>query len=113
MKADKWDSIGISPRDPCGFTLIELFAVIAIKKVQPQKRPPYAPGAPTLPAARNGNTLVLSWPLNYTGFGLESTTDLNGGAWTPVAANPPNNQGDHRHWFSDNAILPLAAIRRV
>ena len=39
---------------------------------------------PTLTAARSGNQLALSWPLDATGFTLESTDVLPAVAWSPV-----------------------------
>ncbi|MBP7825735.1 MAG: LamG domain-containing protein [Verrucomicrobia bacterium] len=46
--------------------------------------PDVIPG-PALRIAAAGNQLTLKWPANATGFNLESTTDLSGGTWTPVA----------------------------
>lgn len=36
--------------------------------------------------------MQISWPASASGFVLQSETSLVGGAWTPVATNPPNNQ---------------------
>ncbi|MCC7376451.1 MAG: hypothetical protein IT581_17460 [Verrucomicrobiales bacterium] len=40
---------------------------------------------PRLSTAREGTTLVLSWPAAATGFVLESSTSLATGSWQPVA----------------------------
>jgi len=48
---------------------------------------------PSLTLTRpNASSVQFSWPTVFSGFVLESATDLASGAWTPVATNPPNNQ---------------------
>nr|AUN37501.1 glycoprotein gp2 [uncultured bacterium] len=51
-----------------------------------------ATGAPVLSVGRANNALTVSWPLNFTGFVLESRTNLTSGTWSPVATNPLANQ---------------------
>jgi len=47
---------------------------------------------PSLTLTRpNASSVELSWPTVFSGFVLESATNL-AGAWTAVATNPPNNQ---------------------
>ena len=43
---------------------------------------------PTLTATRQGDSLVLWWPTNATGFGLEYSTSVAGGSWVPFLATP-------------------------
>lgn len=43
---------------------------------------------PTLTGTRQGNSLVLSWPTNASGFGLEYSTNVTGGTWLPFPATP-------------------------
>jgi glucuronoarabinoxylan endo-1,4-beta-xylanase len=43
---------------------------------------------PTLTGSRQGDSLVLSWPTNANGFGLEYSTDVTGETWTPFPAMP-------------------------
>ena len=38
--------------------------------------------------ASGGNQITLQWPANATGFGLQSTTNLVGGAWVAVPGTP-------------------------
>jgi hypothetical protein len=47
--------------------------------------PPSAAGPPLPPLSivQNGNTVTLSWPVNATGYFLESTPNL-AHPWTPV-----------------------------
>jgi hypothetical protein len=49
-------------------------------------------GAPTISVSKSGNNIILSWPVNFTGFTLESKSSLNAVSWTPIVTNPPNNQ---------------------
>ena len=56
-------------------------------------------GAPTLSVAKSANNIVLSWPLNFSGYTLESKTNLSAGSWNPIVTSPPNNQ----------VILPASA----
>jgi hypothetical protein len=44
--------------------------------------------APSLHATVQGSTLVLAWPTNTLGFGLEYTTNLPGTNWTPISSGP-------------------------
>jgi glucuronoarabinoxylan endo-1,4-beta-xylanase len=43
---------------------------------------------PTLTATQQGESLVLSWPTNASDFGLEYSTSVSGGTWTPFPAMP-------------------------
>jgi hypothetical protein len=53
--------------------------------------PPSSQG-PALTITRlSADSVQISWPTASTGFVLQSETSLAGGAWTPVATNPPNN----------------------
>jgi uncharacterized repeat protein (TIGR03803 family) len=49
---------------------------------------------PQLVIATAGPNLVLSWPTNFTGYNLQSTTDLGSPAWTtvPLARSVVNGQ---------------------
>jgi O-glycosyl hydrolase len=44
--------------------------------------------APTLTGTRQGDSLVLSWPTNASGFGLEFSTNVASGTWVPFPATP-------------------------
>jgi glucuronoarabinoxylan endo-1,4-beta-xylanase len=44
--------------------------------------------APSLTGTRQGDNLVLSWPTNASGFGLEYSTNVSGGTWLPFPAAP-------------------------
>lgn len=44
-----------------------------------------APGGPTLTIVRSGNTVTVSWPVNVTGYKLQTKTDLSTPAWSDVA----------------------------
>ena len=39
---------------------------------------------PTLQVSATNSQVTLTWPANATGFGLQSTTNLNSGTWAPV-----------------------------
>jgi hypothetical protein len=39
---------------------------------------------PPLSIERAGGQITLSWPVEHTGFTLQSRTSLNAGAWTDV-----------------------------
>jgi glucuronoarabinoxylan endo-1,4-beta-xylanase len=43
---------------------------------------------PNLTGSRQGESLVLSWPTNASGFGLEYSTSVAGGSWVPFPAAP-------------------------
>jgi glucuronoarabinoxylan endo-1,4-beta-xylanase len=43
---------------------------------------------PTLTGTRQGDSLVLSWPTNASGFGLEYSTSVTGGTWLQFPATP-------------------------
>ena len=44
---------------------------------------------PTLaPASSTGTNLVFTWPTNYSGFTLESNTNLSTAVWSPVVFTP-------------------------
>jgi hypothetical protein len=47
--------------------------------------------APTLTIARNGDDVVISWPINRTLYSLEMANDLNGGSWSLVAGVANNS----------------------
>jgi lysophospholipase L1-like esterase len=58
-----------------------------------------APAAPALSAALDAGELLLTWPTNSAGYGLESCTDLSsGGAWQSVAGphSVANTNFEHR-----------------
>ncbi len=48
-------------------------------------------GAPSLAVTKGPSSVQISWPLNYTDYVLEGRTNVAGGAWFPIATNPPNN----------------------
>jgi hypothetical protein len=39
---------------------------------------------PTLSATKAGDTVTLSWPTNYTGFTLQSSTNVSPTSWSSV-----------------------------
>jgi hypothetical protein len=41
-------------------------------------------GLPFLRVTLSGANVVVSWQSNLAGFGLESTSNLSSGIWTPV-----------------------------
>jgi glucuronoarabinoxylan endo-1,4-beta-xylanase len=43
---------------------------------------------PTLTGTRQGDGLVLSWPTNANGFGLEYSINVTGGVWAPFPVTP-------------------------
>jgi glucuronoarabinoxylan endo-1,4-beta-xylanase len=43
---------------------------------------------PRLTGTRQGESLVLSWPTNASGFGLEYSMSVAGGSWVPYPATP-------------------------
>ena len=53
--------------------------------------PAVAPQLPALSIARTGTQVTLSWDTAASGYTLESTTDLVGGTWTPVAGVANNS----------------------
>src|SRR5262249_33156585 len=51
---------------------------------------------PPLQVGREGNEIVLTWPLSAVGFVLESLTDLSTpGNWTVVTLSPPVVNGQY------------------
>jgi hypothetical protein len=48
---------------------------------------------PSLTATPSGGTLYIFWPVNPSGFVLETSPALSPGNWTPVTA-PPVRIGD-------------------
>jgi hypothetical protein len=48
-------------------------------------------GPPALEAVRSADQITISWPAEATGFILETTGDLPGGTWTPVAGVANNS----------------------
>jgi len=49
-----------------------------------------APAGPRLTVLLSGNSVVISWPAQVTGYRLQSKPDLNAATWTDVAST--NNQ---------------------
>ncbi len=45
-------------------------------------------GLPVLVTASSGGTLYISWPMNPSGFVLETSPNLMPGSWVPVSAPP-------------------------
>lgn len=43
---------------------------------------------PALSVAASGQILLLHWPVNVSGFGLETSSSLAPAQWTPVAGSP-------------------------
>ena len=43
---------------------------------------------PQLSIQTTGNQMAVSWPMNAAGLGLESSSSLNGGGWSPVTNAP-------------------------
>jgi hypothetical protein len=44
-----------------------------------------APAGPRLTILLSGNSVVVSWPAQVTGYRLQSKPDLNAATWTDVA----------------------------
>jgi hypothetical protein len=53
------------------------------------------PNRPQLSIARSGTNVVLSWPANFSGFTLESSTSL-GGTWSTAAGTTGIQNGEYR-----------------
>jgi uncharacterized repeat protein (TIGR03803 family) len=43
---------------------------------------------PQLTITPSSSSIILTWPTNFSGFDLQSTTNLNLGIWTPVSLTP-------------------------
>jgi hypothetical protein len=57
---------------------------------------PVTNGRPVLKIARNAGQLVLSWPTSFSGFSLESTTNLSSSLnWSQVPGTPTIVSGDY------------------
>jgi pimeloyl-ACP methyl ester carboxylesterase len=54
-----------------------------------------ASNLPTLSATRLGNELLLSWPTNFTGFTLETATNLPPTSWTSSSVSPAIVSGQY------------------
>lgn len=44
-------------------------------------------GPPTLMIAQSNNSVVLTWPIDFVGFTLETSTNMTAGSWTSVTAD--------------------------
>jgi 3-phytase len=53
-------------------------------------QPRAAPGGPRLTIQQSGGSILVSWPGQITGYGLQASDDLAAGNWNPVQA--VNNQ---------------------
>jgi hypothetical protein len=52
-------------------------------------------GLPALANALSGGTLYISWPVNPSGFVVETSPNLMPGSWVPVSASPVQIGGQY------------------
>ena len=50
-------------------------------------------GRPSMRVARSGSALVVSWPANYAGFALETSTNIPATNWTSLGTSFPTDNG--------------------
>lgn len=70
------------------------------------------PASPTLTTARNGTSLVLSWPANATGFQLQASPSIAPATWQPVGTAPTVDGDQNRVTVNPSAAAQFYRLAR-